>query len=134
MLCVTAQAVEKAKNALAEEGHQDAALRVIVVPSGPGAQYMLSLESEPSEDDVVLNYDGLRVLVDSDSASLLEDAEIDYVEGLMRSGFVINNPNLPAMAGGGGCGSAGGCGCGNGGGGGGGCGCGSGEGGGCGGH
>ena len=40
-------------------------------------------------------------------------SQIDYVEGLMRSGFVISNPNYQ---GGGGCGS-GGCACGGGGGG-----------------
>ena len=115
MLNVTAQAVEKAKSALAEEGQQNAALRVIVVPNGAEAQYILSLDNEPSEHDVVLTYDGLRVVVDSDSAPLLEDAEIDYVEGWMRSGFVISNPSLPAMSGGGGgcgCGCGGNCACG----------------------
>ena len=41
---------------------------------------------------------------------------IDYVEGMQRSGFVISNPNIPS-AGGGGCGSGGTCACGSGGGG-----------------
>lgn len=127
MLKVTDQAVEKLKDALAEEGQASGALRIIVVPNGEGAQYMLAMEPQPGEDDVVTDHDGLRVVVDSDSASLLDEAEIDYVDGLMKGGFVINNPLLPAVSGGG-CGGGGGCACGGGGGGcgggGGGCGCG----------
>ncbi|MCI0901546.1 MAG: hypothetical protein J4N70_11520, partial [Chloroflexi bacterium] len=85
-------------------------------------------ESQP--DDTVLAMDGVKFLMDSDSAPFLEEATIDYVENLGgQVGFVINNPMFSSS--GGGCG--GGCACGSGGdgGGGGGCGCGSG---GCGGH
>lgn len=112
MLTVTSQAVEKLKNILEEQGQAASALRVIVVPSGDGAQYMLSVETDPSEDDVVLSQEGLRVVLDTDSAPLVEEAEIDYVEDLMRSGFVINNPSLPPVSGGGCGGGGGGCACG----------------------
>ena len=59
-----------------------------------------------------------KVLIDSNAVELIKGTEVDYVDGLMRSGFVISNPNLPASSGGGGCGGGGGgCGCGSGGGG-----------------
>ena len=116
-ITVTDLAAEKLAEVLAEEGQPDAALRVIVVPNGQGAQYMLSLEDTLSEDDLVLYESGIRVIADEDSAPLLHGASIDYSEGLMRSGFVIENPNI-ATSQGCGCGS-GGCGCGSGG-----CGCG----------
>ena len=116
-ITVTDLAAEKLAEVLAEEGQPDAALRVIVVPNGHGAQYMLSLEDTLSEDDLVLYESGIRVIADEDSAPLLRGASIDYSEGLMRSGFVIENPNI-ATSQGCGCGS-GGCGCGSGG-----CGCG----------
>ena len=88
-----------------------------------GFQYMLGMEKEAKEDDLIFEADTIQVLIDAESAPLIEGAQIDYVEGLMRSGFVISNPNLQ---GGGGCGcGGGGCG-GGGGGGGGGCGCGGG--------
>ena len=118
MITVTEQAVGKLAEILAEEGQPEAALRVIVVPNGHGAQYMLSLEDDLAEDDTVLHESTVRVIADTDSAPLLEGASIDYSEGLMRSGFVIENPNIAP--------SGGGCGCGNGGCGNGGCGCGSG--------
>lgn len=120
-ISVSPLAAEKLAEVLAEEGQPDAALRVIVVPNGHGAQYMLSLEDAVAEDDLVLHASGVRVVADADSAPLLDGASIDYSEGLMRSGFIIENPNIAPSGGGcgGGCGG-GGCG---GGGCGGGCGC-----------
>ena len=113
MITVTTTAADKLKEILTEEGQPEAALRVIVVPNGSGAQYMLTLENEAQDDDIVMHENGVRVLVDNSSVSLLEGAEIDYMEGLMRSGFVINNPNVQSTGGSCACGGSGGCGCGN---------------------
>ncbi len=109
MITVTEIAAEKLRGILDDEGQPDAALRVIVVPNGHGAQYMLALEDETADDDLVLHDDGFRVITDADSAPLLDGAMIDYSDGLMRSGFVITNPNIAV---GGGCACGGDCGCG----------------------
>lgn len=111
MIEVTTEAVEKLKAIMVDEEAMDTALRVVVVPAGDGVQYMLTLESEQNDDDVLTEIDGVRVLVDADSAPIMEGAKIDYIEDLMRSGFVIDNPNV-AMSHGCGCGG-GGCGCGD---------------------
>lgn len=111
MITVTDTAAGKLKEILDEEGQPEAALRVIVVPQANGAQYMLALEDDTSEDDLVIHDANIRVITDLDSAPLLDGAEIDYSEGLMRSGFVITNPNI-AMSGGG-CACGGNCGCGS---------------------
>ncbi len=137
---VSELASQKLEEILTEQGETGALLRMMVVPGPHGSfQYMLGMEREAKTDDVVIDTSGVQVLVDPESAPLVEGAQIDYVDGLMRSGFVISNPNFQAgggggcACGGGGCGSGGGCG--GGGGGGGGCGCGGGGcGGGCGGH
>ena len=110
MITVTGMATEKLRAILEEEGQPEAALRVIVVPQGGGAQYMLALEEGLAEDDLLLHDDGVRVIADVDSAPLLDGAEIDYAEDLMRSGFVITNPNIATVAGGCACGGS--CGCG----------------------
>lgn len=111
MITVSELASEKLKGIMDEEGQPDSSLRIIVVP-GPqgGAQYMLSLEEETKEDDSVVHANGVKIVVDSDSLPLLEGSEIDYVDGLMRSGFVISNPNVSVE--GGGCACGGQCGCG----------------------
>jgi len=112
MITVTDTAAVKLKEILEEEGQPEAALRVIVVPQGGGAQYMLALEEGLAEDDLLVHDAGVRVITDFDSAPLLEGAEIDYTEGLMRSGFVITNPNIETVSGGG-CACGGNCGCGS---------------------
>ena len=127
---VTPLAAEKLGEVLADQGKNGSMLRVLVIPGpGGGVQYSLEVETKTSDGDVVVETGSVNVVIDSESAPLVEGSRIDYVEGLMRSGFVISNPN---MHGGCGCGG-GGCGCGGGGGGG--CGGGGDEGGcGCGGH
>lgn len=130
-------ASEKLEEILNEQGEAGALLRMMVVPGPHGSfQYMLGMEREAKVDDLVIDAPGVQVLVDPESAPLVEGAQIDYVDGLMRSGFVISNPNMAAEGcggGGGGCACGGGGGGGGCGGGGGGCACGGG-GGGCGGH
>ena len=122
---VTTLAIEKLKEVMEEQGEASGSLRVVAIPAETGGlQYMLTMENESQADDTVLAMDGVKFLMDSDSAPFLEEATIDYVENLGgQVGFVINNPMCSSA---GGCGS--GCGCGSGGGG---CGCG---GGGCDGH
>jgi iron-sulfur cluster assembly protein len=134
LLEVSDLAAQKFQDILKEQDEDEGMLRVMVMPGANGGiQYMLSVEQESGVDDFVIDTSTIQVLVDADSAPLLDGSTIDYMEGLMRSGFVISNPNFQAHGGGGcacgggggGCGGGGGgCGCGGGGGGGEGCGCG----------
>ena len=130
LLEVSELAAQKFQDIMKEEGDGEGLLRVIVMPGPNGdIQYMLSVEAEAGEHDFVIDTNQIQVLVDADSAPLLDGSTIDYMEGLMRSGFVISNPNFQGQGGGGcGCGGGGG-GCGGGGGGYGGGGCGGGGGG-----
>jgi len=119
---VTPSAAEQLQKVLNEKEEEGSLLRVMVMPgANGGVQYMLGVEKESKEDDFVIETDNVKILVDSDSASLVDGAQIDYIDGLMRSGFVISNPNFQSEGGcacgggGGGCGSGGGgggCGCG----------------------
>ena len=93
-------------------------LRVMVMPSPHGGvQYSMGVEAEAQADDFVIEAENVKVLVDPESAPLVEGAQIDYVDGLMRSGFTISNPNQQMGGGGCACGGGGGGGCGGGGGG-----------------
>jgi iron-sulfur cluster assembly accessory protein len=94
MITITDKAVEKAKEVLVGRGIEQGALRLFIAGGGcSGYQYGMALAQEAEEDDLVINADGLRLLVDPDSAPLLVGAEIDYIEDLMKSGFTIYNPN-----------------------------------------
>ncbi len=116
---VTETAALKLEEIISEQGGEEGSLlRMMVVPGPQGSfQYMLGMEKTANADDFVIDAASVKVLVDPESAPLVEGAQIDYVDGLMRSGFVISNPNFQPSAGGG-CGSGGGgCACGGGGGG-----------------
>ena len=109
---VTDTAARKLVEVLADQNKPGNMLRVMVMPGQGGSlQYMLGVEEQAGEGDVVVETESVSMLVDADSAPLIEGASIDYVEGLMRSGFVISNPNAPvggcACGGGGGCGGDG---------------------------
>ncbi len=91
---ITDLAAERAKAMLAQKGMPDGALRVFVVGGGcSGYQYGMALAAEAEEGDIVVERNGVKVVVDSDSAGLLAGAEVDYTEDIMKSGFTIFNPN-----------------------------------------
>jgi iron-sulfur cluster assembly protein len=91
---VTESAAEKAKALLEQRGMTEGALRVFVVGGGcSGYQYGMALAQAPESDDIVVERNGVRVVVDPDSARLLSGAEVDYTEDIMKSGFTIFNPN-----------------------------------------
>jgi iron-sulfur cluster assembly protein len=94
IVTVTDKAAEKAKGILAERGVENGALRVFVVSGGcSGYQYGMAIARNREEDDIAIEASGITLLVDAESAPLLEGAEVDYVDDLMKSGFTIFNPN-----------------------------------------
>ncbi len=101
---LTASAVEAVKNAIKQEGEEGDGLRVSVVGGGcSGYQYNLDFEKEPRDDDTVLDFDGVRIFIDSVSAGYLMGTTIDFVSGLQGTGFKFNNPNAKRTCG---CGSS----------------------------
>jgi iron-sulfur cluster assembly protein len=94
MVNITDKAAEKVKGLLQEKGVEQGALRVFVAGGGcSGYQYGMAIAEGVEEDDFVIEYAGVKLLIDPESAPLLKGAEIDYVEDIMKSGFTIFNPN-----------------------------------------
>jgi iron-sulfur cluster assembly protein len=94
MVSITDRAANNVKNLLKAKGVESGALRVFVAGGGcSGYQYGMALAKEAEEGDLVVEHDGVKLLIDPESAPLLEGAEIDYVEDVMKSGFTIFNPN-----------------------------------------
>lgn len=74
-------------------------LRVAVEGGGcSGFQYDIRLD-DPAEDDLVLEKDGQKVLVDSVSLPFLANAIIDFSDELIGARFVIDNPNATSSCG-----------------------------------
>ncbi len=75
------------------------ALRVAVEGGGcSGFQYEIKLD-DPAADDLVLEKDGQKVLVDSVSLPFLQGATIDFSEELIGARFVVDNPNATSSCG-----------------------------------
>jgi iron-sulfur cluster insertion protein len=75
------------------------ALRVAVDGGGcSGFQYDIKLD-EAAADDLVLEKDGFRVLVDQVSLPFLANAVIDFSDELIGARFVVQNPNATSSCG-----------------------------------
>ncbi|HMB12650.1 MAG TPA: iron-sulfur cluster assembly accessory protein [Roseovarius sp.] len=80
-------------------GDQNQALRIAVEGGGcSGFQYDIKLD-QPAEDDLVLEGQGQKVVVDSVSLPFLAGATIDFSEELIGARFVIENPNASSSCG-----------------------------------
>ncbi len=84
---------------IAADAGETRALRVAVEGGGcSGFQYDIKLD-DAAPDDLVLEKDGQRVLVDQVSLPFLANAVIDYSEELIGARFVIENPNATSSCG-----------------------------------
>src|SRR5579863_424239 len=90
---LTPTASAKIRELLAAEDNPELALRVYVAGGGcSGLQYGMALDDSVMEGDTLIEFDGIRVLIDSESVGFVEGSEIDYVDSLMGAGFTVNNP------------------------------------------
>lgn len=100
MITLTDQAAAKVKELIEAEGDTALALRVAVKPGGcSGFQYDMFFDSDVSAQDQQAEFNGVRVVVDAESASLLTGASLDYTNGLQEQGFKISNPNAQRSCG-----------------------------------
>jgi iron-sulfur cluster assembly protein/iron-sulfur cluster insertion protein len=103
VITLTDFAAVKVKELIEEEGDENLALRVAVRPGGcSGFSYEMFFDTELADDDLQEAFGEIRVVSDPMSAQLLDGATLDFKDGLMGTGFAIDNPNAQRT-----------CGCGN---------------------
>lgn len=106
MVTVTESAVKKVLELLAKEEDPNLSLRMFVEGGGcSGFQYGFTFDDSKTEEDfeIPLGDSQQVLLIDAMSMQYINDAEIDYSETLMSSGFNIKNPNVKTTCG---CGSS----------------------------
>ena len=97
---LTDAAAEKAKRLLAASTEPHTALRVAVRNGGcSGMRYELLFDGERGEDDDELDFRGLKVWVDPESATYLDGITIDFSDELNDAGFKIENPGAAETCG-----------------------------------
>jgi iron-sulfur cluster assembly accessory protein len=104
VVSLTDAAAAKLAELTKEEASPEIGLRVYVYSGGcSGYRYGMMLEDQPTADDNVLEANGVRVYIDTNSVPLIKGSQIDYVDTLMGAGFTVNNPNAVSGCG---CGSS----------------------------
>ncbi|MFM8552778.1 MAG: iron-sulfur cluster insertion protein ErpA [Nitrospiraceae bacterium] len=103
MITITQTAEAKIRELMTEE-KDVVGLRIYVKGGGcHGYQYGMAFESKMADDDTVIEKGDVKVIMDSQSAPLLQGTEVDYVDSVQGSGFAIKNPQAKTTCG---CGSS----------------------------
>lgn len=98
-ITLTARAARQIARIIEGEG-EGTMLRVAVQGGGcSGFQYGFTLDDARQDDDLVLEKDGVTVLIDAVSVGYLAGSEIDYTDDLIGSAFKISNPNATSSCG-----------------------------------
>lgn len=101
---VSGSAAKRIAQLLSEDNNPKKMLRVSVSGGGcAGFQYGFDFDDTVGEDDLVIERDGARVVIDEVSLELLAGSELDFVEDLIGAYFAVNNPNATSSCG---CGSS----------------------------
>ncbi len=100
MIMLTDNAASKVNELISAEDEDGLALRVAVRPGGcSGFSYEMYFDTDRAADDITKDFGGVDVVVDPQSAQLLEGATLDYKDGLQDAGFSIDNPNAQRTCG-----------------------------------
>ena len=99
MITVTESAANRIKDMIAKRG-SGVGLRVGVTESGcSGYKYALDYAESVTDDDVVIERDDAKVVVDQKSMDIINDTELDFVRDGLNQSFKFNNPNAVSECG-----------------------------------
>jgi iron-sulfur cluster assembly protein len=101
---LTEAAALQIKDMMKHNEEEGAFLRIAVQGGGcSGLSYGVGFDHEVKDGDVQFEQFGIQILVDRESAPVLQGTKIDYKQSMMGGGFTIDNPNAIASCG---CGSS----------------------------
>jgi iron-sulfur cluster assembly protein len=94
LIKVTPSAAKKVCSLLQKQGRPGGVLRVAVIGGGcSGLQYKMDLQDQPANRDILVESEGVKVVVDPKSALYVTGSELDFVDALQDGGFKVKNPN-----------------------------------------
>ena len=103
-LVLTNNAADKVRQLRDSDGNADLMLRVYVTGGGcSGFSYGFNFAESVNDDDAEFENGDVKMVVDSLSYQYLLGSEVDYVQGLEGSRFIVKNPNATTTCG---CGSS----------------------------
>lgn len=99
MIKLTEAAVNRVSEMVTKRG-SGIGLRIGVTESGcSGYSYALDFAETASDNDMVIEQDGVKIVVAESSMSLLDGMELDYIKQGLNQSFKFNNPNVVSACG-----------------------------------
>ena len=99
MITISQAAADRLKVVVVKQGQPDNGLRVKVIGGGcSGLQLRLELDAA-KPGDKVFERDGAKLIVDRKSFLYVNGSELIYKDGLMDTGFQLDNPNVKRSCG-----------------------------------
>ncbi|XBC39916.1 MAG: iron-sulfur cluster insertion protein ErpA [Buchnera aphidicola (Chaetogeoica yunlongensis)] len=97
-------AIKKIKYVVKKKNIPNLKFRIYIIGGGcSGFQYKFKFETNKNENDIIINiYDNV-IIIDPISFQYLQGGNIDYIENLEGSKFIISNPQAKITCG---CGSS----------------------------
>lgn len=94
-LTLTDAAVDKVRRLLEmENSSTPLRLRLAVQPGGcSGLRYQMYFDDKTLDNDLIVDFEGVEVVVDKKSSLYLSGASITFEDTISQQGFVIDNPN-----------------------------------------
>ncbi|MHA1536319.1 MAG: iron-sulfur cluster insertion protein ErpA [Alphaproteobacteria bacterium] len=97
---ITASAARRIAELRSADGNDTLMLRITISGGGcAGFQYGFDFDDKSGDDDLVFERDGVKVVIDEMSLSLVKYGEVDFKENLLGSYFAIENPNATSSCG-----------------------------------
>lgn len=100
-LSLTEAAAQRIKKVVRDEKNPSLMVRLEVLGGGcAGFQYKFGFEATAKNgEDIIIERDGARLVIDTTSLDLLKGGEVDYRETLMEAGFHVTIPNAKSSCG-----------------------------------
>ncbi|MEG0384922.1 HesB/IscA family protein [Solibacillus cecembensis] len=100
VIILTEAAAFQVKEMMVHNEEQNAILRIAVKGGGcSGLSYGMTFDQVVNEDDFTDEQHGIKMIVSTEDAAILQNTKIDFKQSLMGGGFTIDNPNALASCG-----------------------------------
>ncbi len=99
-ITLTRKAMDKLKEIASNQKKHIEGLKIRVSPGGcAGYHYDFELTDSKEDGDIVIEENGVKVLIDQESLDMIKGSTIDYVEALQGAGFKVSNPSATSTCG-----------------------------------
>ena len=105
MITLTESAVSEIRRIMDEQELAPGSFLRLGVSGGgcSGFSYVMTFDKDGKDGDLVSEFHGLKVALDSEAQPYLDNTTLDFNDDVNKRGFVFNNPNASGTCG---CGSS----------------------------